>query len=352
MTAAAPPHQLGAMVAQVDERIRRLLNAEHERWRDVDDSLALPLATLTDLALSGGKRLRPMFCILGHLGAGGDPGDPVIVDVGAALELLHVFALIHDDVMDGSATRRGNPTAHDRFADLHSVQGWRGEGRRFGEGVAILLGDLSFVYADALIAEAPREALQVFTEMRIEVNIGQYLDLLGTARGIPDLERARRICTYKSGKYTIERPLHLGAAVAGKLSELELPLSAYGLPLGEAFQLRDDLLGAFGDTRITGKPVGDDLREGKPTALLAIASDQANAAQREVLRQAGGPGLTPEDIARMQQVLLDTGAASHVELRIEALRDEAIAAVRAAHLLQGADELLVEMADFVTARHF
>src|SRR5690606_37629025 len=139
----------------------------------------------------------------------------------------------------------------------------------FGEGVAILIGDMAHVYADRLLPRTSVEVQDVWDELRIELNVGQYLDLLGTARADTDHVAARRIARYKSGKYTIERPLHVGAALAGRLGELQAPLSAYGDPLGEAFQLRDDLLGAFGDAAATGKPVGDDLREGKPTPLMA-----------------------------------------------------------------------------------
>ena len=147
----------------------------------------------------------------------------MVVDAGAALELLHTFALIHDDIMDGSPTRRAMDTVHVQFEARHARDGWRGEGRRFGEGVAILAGDLAFVYADRMLAGAPRAAMEVFTELRIEVNVGQYLDLVGTARGRVAEDAARRICRFKSGKYTIERPLHLGAALAGRLPELVGP---------------------------------------------------------------------------------------------------------------------------------
>src|SRR5207248_344040 len=199
---------------------------------------------LRDLVLAGGKRLRPAFCHWGFVGAGGAPDDPMVVDAGAALELLHTFALVHDDVMDGSGRRRGMATVHRAFEDRHAAAGWS------GEGVAILVGDLAFVYADILLAAAPAPAGQVFSELRLEVNIGQYLDLLGTARRDATPELAERICQYKSGKYTIERPLHLGAALAGRLDDLAPAYTAYGMPLGEAFQLRDDLLGAFGDSSL------------------------------------------------------------------------------------------------------
>ncbi len=214
-TADAPP-SLGAIAARVEDRIRVVLDEELARWAAVDAELIEPFEALRELVLAGGKRLRPAFCHWAFVGAGGDPTDRMVVDAGAALELLHTFALIHDDIMDGSPTRRAMDTIHVQFEARHARDGWRGEGRRFGEGVAILAGDLAFVYADRMLAGAPRAAMEVFTELRIEVNVGQYLDLVGTARGRVAEDAARRICRFKSGKYTIERPLHLGAALAGR----------------------------------------------------------------------------------------------------------------------------------------
>jgi geranylgeranyl diphosphate synthase type I len=344
------PESLLEIACRVEARMRTLLDAEVERWSAVDPELAAPLTALSDLVLTGGKRLRPAFCHWAFVGSGGDPGDPLVVDAGAAFELLHAFALVHDDVMDGSDRRRGAETAHRSFEARHGRNGWRGEGRRFGEGVAILVGDLAFVYADLLLADAPATARAVWDELRVELNIGQYLDVLGTARGDVDLAGARRIASYKSGKYTVERPLHLGAALAGHLAELEAPLSAVGLPLGEAFQLRDDVLGVFGDTVATGKPVGDDLREGKPTPLLALAVEQATAAQGRLLDTVGDPGLTPSAIEGLQAVLVDTGALDEVEARIEALTDEAVAAVKEAPLTEEAQVALVELAHYVAWR--
>ena len=203
---SSAPTTLAEIAARVDVRIRELLDSELIRWSAVDADLAAPLSSLRDLVLAGGKRLRPAFCHWAFVGAGGDPFDHNVVDTGAGLELLHTFALVHDDVMDASLRRRGMDAVHVQFIDAHQRNGWRAEGRRFGEGVAILVGDLAFVYADLLMNDLPRAAQAIFTELRIEVNIGQYLDLLGTVRGGPSVESAKRICTYKSGKYTIERP--------------------------------------------------------------------------------------------------------------------------------------------------
>jgi geranylgeranyl diphosphate synthase type I len=337
---------------RVEARIEALLDAEVERWAAVDAELHEPLSSLRSLVMAGGKRLRPAFCHWAFVGAGGDPGDERVVDAGAALELLHTFALIHDDVMDGSATRRGLHAVHVDFEGRHALSRWRGEGRRFGEGVAILVGDLAFVYADLLLAGASREAIDVFNELRLEVNIGQYLDLIGTVRGDGTRDAARRICIYKSGKYTVERPLHLGAALAGRLGELSEPLSAYGLPLGEAFQLRDDLLGAFGDEDLLGKPVGDDLREGKPTALVALARERADRAGRRLLdERLGASDLSDGEVGALQSVLRDTGAADELEVQIDALVTSALAALERLPVTAVARDHLVELAWFVAGRN-
>lgn len=344
------PPSLITVAARVERRLTDLLDAEVARWAKLSPDLVAPLAALRTLVLAGGKRLRPAFCYWGYLAADGDPADPRVIDAGAAFEMLQAFALVHDDVMDGSAIRRGARTAHLAFGDDHLAAGWRGEARRFGEGVAILVGDLAHVYADLLLASAPAAARPVWDELRIELNVGQYLDILGTARGDTDPEGARRIARYKSGKYTIERPLHLGAALAGRLDDLAAPLSAYGDPLGEAFQLRDDLLGAFGEEAATGKPVGDDLREGKPTPLLAAATAAADAAQASVLGEIGRPDLGPGDVARIQQVLVDTGAVAAIETQIHQLTTSAIAAIEQAEVPAEPRSALVDLAGFVAWR--
>jgi geranylgeranyl diphosphate synthase, type I len=344
------PRALSLVAAPVEARLREVLDAEARRWEAVDPDLAAPLDALGRFVLAGGKRLRPAFCHWAFVGAGGSPTDPAVIDTGAAFELLHAFALVHDDVMDGSATRRGERTVHVEFDDIHTGGTWRGEPRRFGEGVAILIGDLAEVFADRLMTGAPQAAFGVWNELKIELNVGQYLDVLGTARGGTDLATARRIARYKSGKYTIERPLHVGAALTGRLDELAGPLSAYGAPLGEAFQLRDDILGTFGDEARTGKPVGDDLREGKPTPLLAIAVERADAADATLLARVGSPDLAADEVTALQQLIDDSGARAEIERSIAELTAEAVAALEHAPLTDDALQALRELAVYVAAR--
>ncbi len=347
---ADAPTSLAAVGERAEARIRILLDAERERWSHVDGSLAGALDALRNLVVSGGKRLRPAFCHWAFVGAGGDPDAEIAVDAGAALELLHSFALVHDDIMDGSDRRRGEPAVHRAFIDEHEAAGWRGQARRFGEGAAILVGDFAFVYADVLMTDVPADARAVFDELRIELCVGQYLDLSATATGGRDASQARTIEWYKSGKYTVERPLHLGAALAGRLEELRAPLSAFGLPLGEAFQMRDDLLGVFGRESVIGKPVGDDLREGKLTPLLAAASARATGDDLRQLERVGSGELDDDEIQVISDLLVATGAVAEIEADIERLVDESLAALEQVPITDDAKAALAELGRFVAWR--
>jgi geranylgeranyl diphosphate synthase type I len=326
------PPALSDIAERTETRVDALLAAEVARWSAVDERLEAPLVALRELVLAGGKRLRPAFCYCAFVGAGGAHDDPRVVDAGAALELLHTFALVHDDVMDGSSTRRGLEAVHERFIHAHHTGDWRGESRRFGEGIAILVGDFACTYADLLMRNAPAAALDVYDELRVELCVGQSLDLVGTALRSTDVDDARRIATYKSAKYTVERPLHLGAALAGRGGELAPALSAIGLPLGEAFQLRDD------------------LREGKPTPLLAIASSRADADGRRLLARVGAGDLDPIEIRALQQLFVECGAVDEVEMTIDLLVDRARRALADAPLTPPATALLEELAVYVAWR--
>lgn len=354
---STPPAGLVAIAERVNARLEAFLTPELARWAAFDADLDEPMAEIGRLVLGGGKRLRPAFCHWGFIAAGGDPDRAIanpgpVVDAGAAFELMHAFALFHDDVMDDAGARRGAETAHRRFAARHREGGWAGEDRRFGEGIAILVGDLAFVYSDQLLAGAPAEAWRVWNELRIELNVGQLLDIVGSVRSDRTITRAERICRYKSGKYTVERPLHLGAALAAPdhLNDLMPTLSAYGLPLGDAFQMRDDVIGAFGDPAVTGKPVGGDLREGKPTPLLARAVAAADPDQRQLLDSVGDPDLDDDQIAAIQQVIIDTGALAELEAEIATRVSMAIEAVTSSTLESSAVDELVALAGYITDR--
>ncbi|MFZ1286914.1 MAG: polyprenyl synthetase family protein, partial [Candidatus Phosphoribacter sp.] len=276
-----------ALVTELEHQARRLA--------ELDDDLS-PLLEPIRALLTGGKRLRAAFAYWGYRSAG-QPGSPELVCLASAMEFFQAAALLHDDVMDGSDTRRGMPSAHRAAATMHAERGWAGDADRFGEASAILAGDLCLQWSDEAFSTSglPSEHLArgraTFDRMRTQLMGGQFLDLLESARGwdgLSSAERvasARRVIRYKSAKYTIEQPLLIGALVGGVPEPALRPLSAYGLALGEAFQLRDDVLGVFGDPAQTGKPAGDDLREGKRTVQLAYALDTSDAGQSAQLAE-------------------------------------------------------------------
>ncbi len=349
-TDPVPPAALQSVAARIDQHLATFLRTESDHWRTFDARLGEPLDALATLVLGGGKRLRPAFCVWGAVAAGADPGLPSLDQAGVALELLHAFALLHDDVMDNADTRRGRPTVHRTFAAQHTASALNGEARRYSEGVAILLGDLAHVLADRALGSVPDSARKVWDKLRTEVDVGQLLDLLSTAEGDREEATARRIARAKSGGYTIERPLHLGAALAGCDERTSDALSAYGRPLGEAFQLRDDLLGVFGDPARTGKPVGDDLREGKTTVLLAAALARAHGAQLQLLDRIGATDLSDVEVDGLQQVLIDTGARAALEADLRRLCDEAATSLASPAISVAAREPLLALAEFVVAR--
>ena len=319
---------------RVGAALTDFLTRQSGRVTAIGAELEAPLRAICDL-VAGGKRLRPAFCYWGFRGAGGPDCEEIVV-AATALELLQASALIHDDVMDGSDLRRGMPAVHRRFAALHRDEGWTGSADAFGVGAAILLGDLCLSWCDEMLRACglPQERLsagfRVYEAMRTEVIGGQYLDLVAQATGDTSVERAMRVIRFKTAKYSVERPLQLGGADR----ELLGAYSAFGMPLGEAFQLRDDVLGVFGDPEQTGKPAGDDLREGKRTVLVAKALESANPAERATIqRDLGDPGLGDEGVARLRAILVHTGALGAVEKLIDELTVAAQAALDAAPLV-------------------
>ncbi|NEC67593.1 polyprenyl synthetase family protein [Streptomyces sp. SID9727] len=307
--------------------------------------------------LAPGKRIRPLLCLIGwHTVRCGrqSAGESTALRLAASLELFHAFALIHDDVMDGSERRRGAPSAHRAFAVRH---GDRADAEAFGRNLAVLLGDLALVRCDEILHSAGltegqyRVVLPLVDTMRNEVVLGQYLDLRAAGPPGGDTSLALRVVRLKTARYTVERPLHLGAVLAGAGAGLLEACSAYALPLGEAFQLRDDLLGVFGDPAVTGKPVAEDLRSGKATVLMALAVRRATRPQARLLRRfVGDPCLDEEGAAAVRRVLEVTGARTTVEQMISTRYAAAVAALEQAPFLPRAAEALRRIADSAVTR--
>lgn len=360
----APPTTSAAGQRGLRDRVELVLTEFLEEQAGVLAEVGPECSPMLDAIatlLSGGKRLRPSFCYWGYLGAGGRDEDD-IVHAAAALELFQAAALLHDDVMDDSDTRRGQPAAHRRFESMHAQAGWAGSGGRFGLAGAVLAGDLCLSWSDELFARAgfAPEAMQrgrtVFNTMRTQLMGGQYLDMLEQASCALQgpagaVERARRVVRFKSAKYSIEHPLLLGANLAGAPADLLADYSRFGLALGEAFQLRDDLLGVFGDPSETGKPAGDDLREGKRTVLVALALQAATPAQAELVqRLLGDPDLDGTGVEQLRTVLVDTGAVDGVEKLITEQVDVACRTLDAARMTEPPRAALHDLVVKATSR--
>lgn len=351
-----PPIALTAPLALVERRLQQVLDTVADDWRVLSvDSLG-GLALLRDTILRGGKRIRPLLCHWGYVAAHGDLGDAAaladIVTAGAALELLHTFALIHDDVMDESDTRRAGPTIHRSVQAEYAHRHGQTDARRHGESVAILLGDLVHACADDLASSLPPDARRLWRDLSVHLMLGQYLDLEGAATRSHDLRQAGLVARLKSGDYSVERPLLLGASLAGTTQEYAACMRSYGRPLGQAFQLRDDLIGVWGDPAATGKPVGDDLRAGKPTVLVALAHERADAipGARDLLNRLGAPDLDDTEITELQQLLEDTGVRADCERRVKVHVNEALSALAAAPLHPDGAEALEQLAHMLAWR--
>lgn len=313
------------------ERVDAALSRFAERKRAELVAISPDLAALAGAAadfVAGGKRLRPLFCRAGWIVAGGDPELAAFDEAAASLEWLQGSALAHDDLMDGSDTRRGRPSLHRQFEQLHRTSGLLGDAEHHGAAAAILLGDLMLSWVDEQFrsCQLPHlpDALPWLDRCKTEVAAGQYLDVLAQASGNVDVDTAMRVVRYKSAKYTVERPLHIGAALAGASDSLLADLTRVALPLGEAFQLRDDVLGVFGDPATTGKPAGDDLREGKRTVLIARAAALGTDTDRAEIERLLGTQAGVDDLT----VLIErTGALASVEDDIARLESEAMSVI-------------------------
>ena len=331
--------------------------AEHRvRLLEIGPELAPAMDSL-EAIVSGGKRLRPTFAYWGWRGAGGAEGDARMIRAASSLELLQACALVHDDVIDNSDTRRGAPATHKRMARLHADEGWSGDSDGFGRGAAILIGDLCLTWSDEMyqacgfVPRTLQDGRGPFDAMRTEVMAGQYLDTLEQVRGTATREAALRVMRYKTAAYTVERPLHLGAALAGRGDELAEVYTDYGVPLGIAFQLRDDLLGVFGDPSTMGKPAGDDLREGKRTLVVAETLARSGETDAERFRSLlGAPDLSTDSVEWMCSLVESSGALAACESLVEDYSEQALAALESPELDEGARGPLRELVVAATRR--
>lgn len=332
-------------VAAVREQLRTHL----ARQREVVAAVAPEVRRMDEALeayLGGGKMLRPLFCFWGGVAVHGAElpagASEDLARAGAAIELVQAAALLHDDVIDHSPTRRGRPAAHMAAAARHRAEALSGSSEDFGEAFAIILGDLALAWSEQLFARIGRDHVpagrEEFDLLRTEVMCGQYLDILHQAGGFASAstpeDAAMAVIRWKTVPYTVLRPLRMGAALMGASAPQLEVLERWAIAVGTAFQLRDDLLSVVGDPQRTGKPVGGDIVEGKRTVVLARALESADAGQRAELEAAlGDPSAGPEAISAAHAVLVDTGAVDGVRADVERLGREAAA-------LMDADDLL------------
>lgn len=343
---------------RVHAALRRHLDGRRGVVAGVDPRVDRLAGLLADFVLDGGKRMRPRFALAGWAAA--HPADEAapdeVVTACAALELIQACALVHDDIVDASDTRRGRPTVHRATEAVHREHSWAGDPARYGVSQAILLGDLALTWADEMFvgsgvdAAALGRALDPWYAMKTEVLAGQMLDVLAEASGATDEETPRRVNRFKTAAYTVERPVHIGAALAGAGPDTVSSLREFGVAVGQAFQLRDDMLGVFGDPEVTGKPSGDDLREGKRTLLLARGVAMAPAADGEFLLSVLGTEPHPDNLDRARRILVDSGAVASVEAEIDALTVRALDAVASDAVSPHGREALRGLADAATRR--
>lgn len=356
-----PSVNLADIRMRVQRDLTSFLAAQTKYLAEIGSELVPVSEAINAFLLDGGKRLRPLFAYCGYLASGGQEDESVIAAV-ASLELLHACALIHDDLMDGSDTRRGRPSIHRWFEGIHQNEELLGSPARYGSAAAILLGDLALVWSDQMLhqsgisSEALLRSLSTHDEMRVELMAGQFLDVHEQGLATQSVARSLKIARYKSGKYTIERPLHFGACLASseenRREKFNTIFSEYGLPLGEAFQLRDDLLGVFGDPSTTGKPAGDDLREGKRTVLMAMTQDRATQNQEKIIsKYFGTADLSHEGVGELRQVITETGARDHVEQLIDKLTFTALDAINREEIEESGRALLQELANIAVRRN-
>ncbi|MDY3127833.1 MAG: polyprenyl synthetase family protein [Corynebacterium sp.] len=346
----------------VEDELKAFFSARRPLIAEIGQPVADSIGFLESFVLGGGKRIRPLYAWAGFMAAHGhtseEPCDAML-RAASSLELIQACALIHDDIVDSSDTRRGNPTVHRSVEALHREAEWNGDSAEYGRSIAILVGDMALSWSDDMLRnsglslEALRRAQEPWQKMRTEVVGGQLLDLIVESSGTESLELADAVNRFKTAAYTIERPLHFGAAIAGGSQELISTLRNYGRDIGIAFQLRDDILGVYGDTAVTGKPIGDDLSEGKRTVLLNLAlrsADTNNPQAAATLRQLIGKSQDPADIATMTQIISDSGAPEQIEQRISALTESGLSHITDVPMPDEVREILRELAIKSTAR--
>ena len=361
-----------SLLELIQQEIDSFCDEKRGQLAEISEDLA-PIIDYTQELLRGGKRFRALFAYWAWAAAlpkNSNPSELIeqangIVGIASSLEIFHAAALVHDDLMDQSDTRRGKPSIHKRFEKMHSEKGFLGDPERFGQSGSVLVGDLMLNWSSEVFGSAVTSAPSAdiesscrseFSKMRFEVMAGQYLDVLeenaAPLRSLADaVTKAEKVMLYKTAKYSLEAPLLIGASFAGADEQTLRGLSNFGIPLGLAFQIRDDILGVFGDPEVTGKPAGDDLREGKRTVLVALTLQNSSTSIAKIFNDLlSERELEPDQIEFMQQTIRDSGALEKTERLMQEYGDRAMEVLENLDLEPNAKQKLSELAQKVISR--
>ena len=341
---------------EIDWQISLFLKAKRQELAEISSEAVELAGEIDRFVSSGGRRVRPAFVYSGYIAAEGKAHDAILY-ASMCVEFLHTFALIHDDIIDRSETRRGKKTSHKAFEDLHRSKKLFGDRSQFSLSAAILAGDLAAAFAEDILTTAPfpqerlRRARSIFDQMKAQVIAGEYLDVLGGYKAKLSEEEVLNILEYKTAKYTVERPLQIGAVLAGAELPILETFTAYGIPLGQAFQLQDDILGTFGDPKEIGKPTDSDIREGKKTVLVAKAYEWASPKQRKLMsRLIGNPKLKHEEVGQVREIIYNVGAYQYAVSLSHKLIEQAKEALLRAKLDDDGKRYLLAAADYLLSR--
>jgi len=341
---------------EVDFQMNIFLDKKIEEAREISEEATILVDEVKRFVSAGGKRVRPAFLYSGYIAAGGK-AHAAATFASLCVEFLHTFALIHDDIIDKSDTRRGRATSHKAFENTHKSKKYPGDREHFGLSSAILAGDLAFTFAEEILTSSPfpqerlRRARYFFDQMKFQVISGEYLDVLGSYKKRLTEEEVLNILEYKTAKYTVERPLQIGAMLAGAEVDILEAFTAYGIPLGQAFQLQDDILGIFGDAEKIGKPVGADIREGKKTVLITKTYELASKREEQLLdRVVGNFAATDKDLYRVKEIIYSVGAYDYAIKLSHRLIDQAKTAIDKDKYGGEGKEYLLVAADYLLNR--
>jgi len=341
----------------VEKELDLFFKDKLEKADKIDPSSKQMIELLKEFTLRGGKRLRAALVYYGYR-CFSNKNLKEIIKASVTMELIQSYLLIHDDIIDNDDLRRNGPTLHISYKNIAKRKYKKIDSNHFGLSMAILAGDICAAFANEIMAKLKIkeknkiQALNVLNHSLHHVIYGQVLDVLSELRIITnkDIEKIHRL---KTATYTIESPLHIGALLAGAKQKHLKTLSNYAIPLGKAFQIKDDILGMFGEKEKVGKPVGSDIKEGKKNLLILKALESATPAQRQAIEEAlGNQDLTKNQLNQVRAIVIKTGSLSYSQNLAKNLVKKAKSAIKSAKFRPVGKNFLLKIADYIEKRDY